>query len=66
MERINEEFRRRTKTQAMLPSANAVLVPLFGLLHSGATTLRKIDGWQDLTPRHSPDGHRAALLRQAA
>ena len=32
LERINEEFRRRTKTQASLPSEEAVLLLLFGLL----------------------------------
>jgi transposase-like protein len=45
LERINEEFRRRTKTQSSLPSSDAVLLLLFGLLRSGAIRLRKIDGW---------------------
>lgn len=35
LERINGEFRRRTKTQASLPSADSVLLILFGLLKSG-------------------------------
>jgi transposase-like protein len=48
LERINEEFRRRTKTQAMLPSADAVLLLLFGLLLSGQIRTRKMDGWQEL------------------
>jgi len=48
LERINEEFRRRTKTQAMLPSEDAVLLLLFGLLMSGQIRLRKIDGWAEL------------------
>jgi transposase-like protein len=48
LERINEEFRRRTKTQAMLPSEDAVLLLLFGLLMSGQIRSRKIDGWQEL------------------
>jgi transposase-like protein len=48
LERINEEFRRRTKTQAMLPSEDAVLVLLFGLLMSGQIRSRKIDGWPEL------------------
>lgn len=48
LERINEEFRRRTKTQASLPSANAVLLLLFGLLRSGQINLRKMDGSQDM------------------
>ena len=49
LERINEEFRRRTKTQAALPSEEAVLLLLFGLLRSGQVTLRRLVGWQDLT-----------------
>lgn len=48
LERINEEFRRRTKTQACLPSQDAVLLLLFGLLRSGQVRLRKIDGWQEM------------------
>ena len=48
LERINEEFRRRTKTQAMLPSEEAVLLLLFGLLMSGQIRSRKLDGWQEL------------------
>ena len=49
LERINEEFRRRSKTQASLPSEEAVLFLLFGLLRSGQVTLRRLVGWQDLT-----------------
>ena len=49
LERINEEFRRRTKTQASLPNEEAVLFLLFGLLRSGQITLRRLVGWQDLT-----------------
>lgn len=48
LERINEEFRRRTKTQALLPSQDAVLWLLFGLLRSGQIKLRRIDGWQEM------------------
>jgi transposase-like protein len=44
LERINEEFRRRTKTQSSLPSADAVLLLLFGLLKSGQISFSyKID-----------------------
>jgi putative transposase len=50
LERINGEFRRRTKTQASLPSQDAVLLLLFGLLRSGQVKLRKIDGWQEMKP----------------
>lgn len=48
LERINLEFRRRTKTQASLPGHDAVLLLLFGLLRSGQVKLRKIDGWQEM------------------
>jgi len=49
LERINEEFRRRTKTQASLPSEDAVLLLLFGLLRSGAITLRRLVGYESMT-----------------
>ena len=49
LERINEEFRRRTKTQASLPGEDAVLLLLFGLLRSGQIKLRRIVGWKDMT-----------------
>jgi putative transposase len=48
LERINGEFRRRTKTQASLPSSDSVVLLLFGLLRSGAIKLRPIDGAKDL------------------
>jgi len=49
LERINGEFRRRTKTHASLPNEEAVLLLLFGLLRSGQVKLRRLVGWQDLT-----------------
>jgi putative transposase len=48
LERINEEFRRRTKTQASLPGESAVLLLLFGLLRSGQIRLRAIDGCREM------------------
>lgn len=53
IERINEEFRRRTKTQASLPNDTAVVLLMYGLLCSGQIQLRRIGGWKDLprTPR---------------
>jgi len=48
IERLHEEFRRRVKTQAALPSEGAVLVLLYGLMASGQIRLRRIDGWRDL------------------
>ena len=44
IERLNEEFRRRVKTQGSLPSEDAALVLLFSLVASGQIKLRKIDG----------------------
>mgnify|MGYP003434565911 FL=1 len=40
LERINEECRRRTKTQASLPGEDAVVLLLFGVLRSGQVRLR--------------------------
>src|SRR6266567_2676866 len=48
LERINGEFRCRTKTQASLPGQEAVLLLLFGLLRSGQVKMRRIDGWHDM------------------
>jgi transposase-like protein len=48
LERINEEFRRRTKTQASLPSQDSVLLLLFGLLRSGQVKLRALVGYHDM------------------
>lgn len=48
IERVNEEFRRRVKTQGSFPTEGAALVLLFGLIASGAIRLRKIDGYQKL------------------
>jgi putative transposase len=53
LERINEEFRRRTKTQASLPDEDAVLLLLYGLLRSGQIVLRRLDGRNDL-PKPKP------------
>jgi putative transposase len=48
IERINEEFRRRTKTQASLPNEDAVVLLMYGLLCSGQIRLRRMVGWRDL------------------
>ena len=53
LERINEEFRRRTKTQASLPGQDAVLFQLFGLLRTGQVKLRKMDGWQEMATKRA-------------
>jgi transposase-like protein len=54
LERINEEFRRRTKTHASLPNEEAVLLLLLGLLRSGQITLRRVVGWLDLILQKEP------------
>lgn len=61
IERINEEFRRRTKTQASLPNEDAVVLLMYGLLCSGQIRLRRIGGWKDL-----PQTNRSALAAEAA
>lgn len=48
IERLQEEFRRRIKTQASLPSEKAALLLFFGLFASGQVKMRRIEGWFDL------------------
>lgn len=50
IERINEEFRRRTKTQASLPNEGAVVLLMYGLLCTGQIRLNRMVGWKDLPP----------------
>lgn len=49
LERLNEEFRRRTKTQGSFRDETSALVLLWGLVAFGQIGLRKIDGWKDMT-----------------
>jgi putative transposase len=48
IERLHEEFKRRIKTQCMLPCAETACMLFWALLASGQITMRKIDGWQSL------------------
>jgi transposase-like protein len=48
IERLHEEFRRRVKTQGSLPTEDAALVLLFGLIASGQIRLRRVDGWRQI------------------
>ena len=48
IERVNEEFRRRIKTQGSFPTESAALILIYGLLASGTIRLRKIDGYHKL------------------
>src|SRR3984885_7796603 len=45
-ERLHEEFKRRIKTQTVLPSADTAAMLFWALLASGQINMRKIDGWQ--------------------
>ena len=48
IERLHEEFKRRIKTQTLLPSAETAAMLFWGLLASGQINLRKVDGWRTL------------------
>ncbi len=48
IERLHEEFKRRIKTQAVLPSAETAAMLFWALLAAGQITMRKVDGWQTL------------------
>jgi transposase-like protein len=48
IERLNEDCRRRVKTQGALPTEEAAIVLLFGLVVSGQIRLRKLDGYPKL------------------
>ncbi len=55
IERLHEEFKRRIKTQTVLPSAETAAMLFWALLASGQITLRKVDGWATLpTPLGKP------------
>jgi len=51
IERLHEEFKRRIKTQTVLPSAETAAMLFWGLLASGQITMRKVDGWETLAER---------------
>lgn len=46
IERLHEEFRRRVKTQGSLPTEDATLGLLFGLLAGGQIRLGCVNGWR--------------------
>ncbi len=60
IERLHEEFKRRIKTQTVLPSAETAAMLFWALLASGQITLRKVDGW------HTLDAHLAQPIDLAA
>jgi putative transposase len=51
IERLHEEFKRRIKTQTVLPSADTAAMLFWALLASGQIAMRKVDGWQTLATK---------------
>src|SRR5216117_878039 len=51
IERLHEEFKRRIKTQTVLPSADTAAMLFWALLTSGQINMRKVDGWQTLATK---------------
>ena len=49
IERLHEEFKRRIKTQTVMPSADTAAMLFWALLASGQINMRKVDGWQTLS-----------------
>ena len=49
IERLHEEFKRRIKTQTVLPSAETAAMLFWALLAAGQIIMRKVDGWQSLS-----------------
>jgi putative transposase len=54
IERLHEEFKRRIKTQTVLPSAETAAMLFWALLASGQITMRKVDGWQTIADKLAP------------
>ncbi len=48
IERLNEGFRRRIKTQTVLPSPETVPMLFWALMASGQIQMRKVNGWETL------------------
>lgn len=48
VERLHAEFKRRIKTQTVLPQAETAPMLFWALLAAGEITMRKVDGWETL------------------
>ena len=48
IERLHEEFKRRIKTQCLLPCAETAAMLFWAPLASGQITMRRVDGWPTL------------------
>ena len=53
IERLHEEFKRRIKTQTVLPSAETAAMLFWALMASGQIIMRKVDGWATLSEKPS-------------
>jgi len=51
IERLHEEFKRRIKTQTVLPSADTAAMLFWALLASGQINMREVDGWQTIATK---------------
>ena len=51
IERLHEEFKRRIKTQTVLPSADIAAMLFWALLASGQINMCKVDGWRTLATK---------------
>lgn len=59
IERLHEEFKRRIKTQCLLPCAETACMLFWALLASGQINLRRVDGWDTF---HIPPAERTIDL----
>ena len=66
IERLHEEFKRRIKTQTVLPSAETAAMLFWALLASGQITMRKVDGWQTLASPISQGNRPSGSILAAA
>lgn len=48
IERLNQEWRRRIKTQVSFPTESAVLLMLWGLVASGMIRMHRLGGYEDM------------------
>ncbi len=56
IERLHEEFKRRIKTQTVLPSDATAVMLFWALLASGQITMRKVESWKTLPQASATKG----------
>ena len=64
IERLHEEFKRRIKTQTVLPSAETAAMLFWALLAAGQITMRKVDGWRASSSGERPARTRSTIWRR--